>query len=54
MYRIKYINFNLVPVFVRDLRGGETYVLNYLHTTINKLDNFSKFKVKFKEIIAYF
>ncbi len=28
MYRIKYINFNLVPVFVCDLRDGETYLLN--------------------------
>ncbi len=28
MYRIKYINFNLVPDFVCDLRGGETYLLN--------------------------
>ncbi len=28
MYRIKYINFHLVPFFVRDLLGGETYLPN--------------------------
>ncbi len=28
VYRIKYINFNLVLFFVRDLHGGETYSLN--------------------------
>ncbi len=28
MYRIKYVNFNLVPFCVRNLRGGETYLLN--------------------------
>ncbi len=32
MYRIKYINFNLLPFFVRDLCGGETYLLNNHHT----------------------
>ncbi len=28
MYRTKYINFNLVAFFVRDLCGGETYLVN--------------------------